>query len=146
MNSNRIFWLIFSAAALLIIRGYMGAELYLCLSKKARKAYKKEVSFVNRWFFWSAPQKVKDKYSKYEKQTVQYPDIMIFYRFLNAVLHLMFVAQLLAVAAFTLGWLTEAVLNVVCQIYLLMCALSLVLLAIISFTTNRRYHRSRYKH
>jgi len=146
MDSNWIFWLIFSAVALLIIRGYMGLELYQCLPKKSRKAYKKEVSFIDRWFFWSAPQKVQDKYSKYEKRTIQYPDIMAFYRFLNAMLHLMFAAELIVAAAVALDWLTKSVFNAVCQVYLLMCALSLVLLAIIDLTTNRRYHHSRYKY
>lgn len=145
MNSNWVFWLIFSAAALLIIWGIMGSELYLCMSKKARKAYKKEVSFIERWFFWSAPQKVKDKDSKYEKQIIRYPDIIAFYRFLNAVLHLMFAVELMVVAAVTLGWLKELIWNAVCQIYLLMCVLILVLLAITNFITNKRYHRSRYK-
>ena len=146
MGSNWLFWLIFSAVALLIIRGIMGAELYLCLSKNARKVYKKEVSLINRWFLWSAPQKVKDKYSKYEKQTVQYPVIMAFYRFLNGVLHLLLAVELMAAVAFALDWLTKSVFNAVCQVYLLMCALSLVLLAIIDLTTNRRYHHSRYKY
>ena len=146
MNSNQIFWLIFSAAALLIIRGYMGAELYLCLSKKARKAYKKEVSFIDWWFFRSAPQRVQDKYSKHEKKTIQYPEIMAFYRVLNALLHLMFAVELMVAAAFALDWLTGTVYNAVCQLYLCTCALILVLIAIINFTTNRRYYRSRYKH
>ena len=88
---------------------------------------------------------MKDKYSKYEKQTVQYPVIMAFYRFLNGVLHLLLAVELMAAVAFALDWLTKSVFNAVCQVYLLTCVLSLVLLAIMEFTINRKYHRLRYK-
>lgn len=66
---NNIF-LLFSIAALLALRGFMGAGVRSFLTKNERKKYHASTSRIDRWFFWSAPNLIRNRYSKSEKRKI----------------------------------------------------------------------------
>ena len=130
---------------LLIIRGHMGITLHLALSKKERKTYRFQLSLLDRWFFWSAPQIIKDKYSKRERKTIRYSAIFGTYRVILIVLN----TELIAVIV--LGFLSNAseyfksIFSCCCGLFIISAMLSFVVMAAIEVSSNPRYHKKRYK-
>ena len=129
---------------LLIVRGYMGLIVRLTLSKKERKKYKEETSFVNRWFFWSAHRFVKDRYSKPEKKVIKYSSVVCIYRVLNAILHILLISTIVVVICNYYEILSDHIVNYACWCYIIFLLSTLVLLAIVELASNQRYHKQRY--
>ena len=80
MDSNAVMLFGFFLITFLIIRGWMELSLLLPMSKKERKNYRASLSLLDRWFFLSAPNVIKDKKNKYEKRTIRYKTIATIYR------------------------------------------------------------------
>ena len=72
MESNQMILAAFSVGLLLVLRGYMSLGMREFQTKKEWKRYKEEVPAVERWFFWTAPRTIGDKYSKAEKKKIRY--------------------------------------------------------------------------
>lgn len=146
MGNNLIILAIFSIGILLVLRGYMSMGIRICLAKKDRKLYTANVSVIDRWFFWTAPKIVKDKYAKSEKKRIPYSSMVKAYRAVNLVMHIALTAESVSIFCYAFGFVPELFLNWVCAAYFVASFLSFVLLTVIDLTINSRYHRSRYGH
>ena len=88
MGENAIMLSFAFLCMLIILRAYMGLTVRIVLSKKERRKYQADYSWLNRWFFCSVHKIIKDKYSKYEKRTIRYTSIMKVYKAITIVLHI----------------------------------------------------------
>lgn len=144
MENNLIILVIFSIGILLILRGYMSAGIRACQTKKNWKLYVANVSIVDRWFFWTAPKIMKDKYSKSEKKIIRYSSIAKAYQAINLAIHMALAIELVFISCYALGLVEEYLFNRVCIAYFVVAFLLFAILAIIELKTNSKYHRSRY--
>ena len=144
MSANSYILLVFSFIALLIIRGYIGAVFRLCLSKKERKTYIRENSFIKRWFLLNTTL-VKDKYSKREKRIIKHTTIIQTYRTFNIIIHILFLLLLVFTMLYASKRINAEIINHMYIVYFCVCLLVIILFAIVDLLTNRNYHRSRYK-
>lgn len=144
MGNNLVSLAVFSIGTLLILRGYMSVGIRVCQTKKDRKLYIANTSIVDRWFFWTAPKIIKDKYSKFEKKMIRYSSIAKVYRAANLAIHITLAIELVLILCYALGFAEEYLLDWSCIAYFATAFLLFVLLAVIEFKTNSRYHRSRY--
>jgi len=137
-------FLLFSIAALLALRGFMGAGVRSFLTKNERKKYHASTSSIDRWFFWSAPNLIRNRYSKSEKRRISYASTMKAFRAINLAAHIGLTAVLFFIVCYLAGYVGERVLNTVCIAYAIIILLTFVMLAVIEFWMNRRYHLARY--
>lgn len=144
MESNLIILVIFSIGILLILRGYMSAGIRACQTKKNWKLYVANVSIVDRWFFWTAPKIMKDKYSKSEKKIIRYSSIAKAYQAINLAIHMALAIELVFISCYALRLVEEYLFNRVCIAYFVVAFLLFAILAMIELMTNSKYHRSRY--
>lgn len=144
MENNLIILTAFSIGILLILRGYMSVGIRTYQTKKDWKLYVANVPVIDRWFFWTAPKIMKDKYSKSEKKIIHYSSIVKAYQVINIVIHIALTIELVFVSCYALGLVEEYLFNRVCIAYFVVAFLLFVILAIIELKTNSRYHRSRY--
>ncbi len=144
MENNLIILVMFSIGILLILRGYMSVGSRACQTKKNWKLYVANVSIVDRWFFWTAPKIMKDKYSKSEKKIIRYSSIAKAYQAINLAIHMALAIELVFAFCYALDFVGEYFFNRVCIAYFATAFLLFVILAIIELKTNGRYHRSRY--
>lgn len=145
MGNNLIILAVFSIGTLLILRGYMSIGIRVCQTKKNWKLYIANVSMLDRWFFWTAPKIIKDKYSKFEKKMIRYSSIAKVYRAINLAIHIALTIEFVFIFCYALGFAEEYLLDRICIAYFVTAFLLFVLLAVIAFKTNSRYHRSRYR-
>ena len=144
MENNLIILVIFSIGILLILRGYMSAGIRACQTKKNWKLYVANVSIVDRWFFWTAPKIMKDKYSKSEKKIIRYSSIAKAYQAINLAIHMALAIELVFISCYALRLVEEYLFNRVCIAYFVVAFLLFAILAMIELMTNSKYHRSRY--
>ncbi len=144
MESNQMILTAFSVGLLLVLRGYMSLGMREFQTKKEWKRYKEEVPAIDRWFFWTAPRTIGDKYSKAEKKMIRYSAAARVYRAVNFVLHIALLVELTVICCNALGFAGEAFLNGTCMLYFCMVFLAFVCLAVMEYAMNSRYHRSRY--
>ena len=144
MENNLIILVIFSIGILLILRGYMSAGIRACQTKKDWKLYVANVPVIDRWFFWTAPKIMKDKYSKSEKKIIRYSAIAKAYQVINLAIHIALTIELVFISCYALGLVEEYLFNRVCIAYFVVAFLFFAILAIIELKTNSKYHRSRY--
>ena len=137
--------LLFSIAALLALRGFMGAGVRSFLTKNERKKYHANTSGIDRWFFWSVPNLISDRYSKSEKRRISYASTLKAYQVINLAAHIGLTVVLLFIVCYFAGYVGAQVLNTVCIAYTIMILLMFVVLAVIEFWMNRRYHLARYR-
>ena len=145
MNGQYLLLLLSSVVTLFVIRGFMSLALWECLSKKKRKNYHKELSFVNRWFFISAPGVVRNIYDKTERRVINYTGLFKVYRTINYIIHISLLIETVFVSVYYAGLISEKIVGKMCLIYFAICLISFVILATIELFIHRRYHRSRYK-
>lgn len=145
MENNKVFLLVFFLIILLVVRGYMGLTIRLSLSKKERKNYQTNTSILNRWFFVSAHHFVKNKFNKYEKKVIPYPSILKLYRGIMVLLHSELAVVLIFSVLSSMLEVFSVVYNYICWTYTGSLLVSFILLTIIEFKSNRRYHRNRYR-
>lgn len=138
-------FLLFSIAALLALRGFMGAGVRSFLTKNERKKYHASTSRIDRWFFWSAPNLIRNRYSKSEKRKISYSSTLKAYRAINLAAHIGLTAVLFFTVCYFAGYVGERVLNTVCIAYAIIILLMFAVLAVIEFGTNQRYHLARYR-
>ena len=145
MKDNIIVTCLVFLCGLIILRAYMALTTYLAFSKKERKKYQADCTLVDRWFFLSAHKIMKNKYSKYEKRTIPYASITKVYRTITITLHAEFALTLLFAALyFVFDSMYEAY-TFFCTLYLISIILSIVVLVILEYICNRRYHINRYR-
>lgn len=145
MKSNQMILAAFSVGLLLVLRGYMSLGIREFQTKKKWKRYKEEVPAIDRWFFWTAPRAIGDRYSKAEKKVIRYSAAARVYRAVNFVLHIVLLVELTVIFCNALGFAGEAFLNGTCMLYFCMVFLTFVCLAVMEYAMNSRYHRSRYR-
>lgn len=138
-------FLLFSIAALLALRGFMGAGVRSFLTKNERKKYHASTSRIDRWFFWSAPNLIRNRYSKSEKRKIPCSSTLKAYRAINLAAHIGLTAVLFFIVCYFAGYVGERVLNIVCIAYAIAILLMFVVLAVIEFGMNQRYHLARYR-
>ena len=138
-------FLLFSIAALLALRGFMGTGVRSFLTKNERKKYHANTSGIDRWFFWSVPNLISDRYSKSEKRRISYASTLKAYRVINLAAHIGLTAVLFFIVCYFAGYVGARVLNIVCIAYTIAILLMFVVLAAIEFGMNRRYHLARYR-
>lgn len=138
-------FLLFSIAALLALRGFMGTGVRSFLTKNERKKYHANTSGIDRWFFWSVPNLISDRYSKSEKRRISYASTLKAYRVINLAAHIGLTVVLLFIVCYFAGYVGARVLNTVCIADAIMILLMFVVLAVIEFWMNRRYHLTRYR-
>ena len=138
-------FLLFSIAALLALRGFMGTGVRSFLTKNERKKYHANTSGIDRWFFWSVPNLISDRYSKSEKRRISYASTLKAYRVINLAAHIGLTAVLFFIVCNFAGYVGARVLNIVCIAYTIAILLMFVVLAAIEFGMNRRYHLARYR-
>lgn len=138
-------FLLFSIAALLALRGFMGTGVRSFLTKNERKKYHANTSGIDRWFFWSVPNLISDRYSKSEKRRISYASTLKAYRVINLAAHIGLTVVLLFIVCYFAGYVGARVLNTVCIAYTIAILLMFVVLAAIEFGMNRRYHLARYR-
>ena len=141
---NNIF-LLFSIAALMALRGFMGTGVRSFLTKNERKKYHANTSGIDRWFFWSVPNLISDRYSKSEKRRISYASTLKAYRVINLAAHIGLTVVLLFIVCYFAGYVGARVLNTVCIAYTIAILLMFAVLAAIEFGMNRRYHLARYR-
>ena len=146
METNSIINIVlFFLVSLLVIRIYMGLAVKLVFSKKELKNYQTNLSLVNRWFFWSTHQFIKDKYSKSEKKVIQHSQNVKAYKAIIVVLHVEFgLVLILSIVGALLNNL-EKIFNYSCWVYIISLFLSFVVVSLIEIISNTRYHRNRYR-
>ena len=144
MGNNLTILAIFSIGTMLVLRGYMSTGIRVCQTKNERKGYAANASIVDRWFFWTAPKIVKDRYSKFEKKMIHYSSMVKVYRAINLVIHIALAVELIFIMCYALGFGQEHFIDRICIAYFAISFLSFVLLAVVEFKMNSRYHRSRY--
>ncbi|MBQ3147556.1 MAG: hypothetical protein IJB91_07515 [Oscillospiraceae bacterium] len=145
MMRNAGWLLLFSLVILLVVRGLMSIFVQLSMSKKERKQYRTSAGIIDRWFLWSIPHYVKDRYSRYEKRVIHYTMIVPICRMISITLTVLFLTELVAILLNQLGFLALKYAEIVCIVYFVVGFVSFCIVAAIEFFTNRRYHRSRYK-
>lgn len=138
-------FLLFSIAALLALRGFMGTGVRSFLTKNERKKYHANTSGIDRWFFWSVPNLISDGYSKSEKRRISYASTLKAYRVINLAAHIGLTVVLLFIVCYFAGYVGARVLNTVCIADAIMILLMFVVLAVIEFWMNRRYHLTLYR-
>lgn len=138
-------FLLFSIAALLALRGFMGTGVRSFLTKNERKKYHANTSGIDRWFFWSVPNLISDRYSKSEKRRISYASTLKAYRVINLAAHIGLTVVLLFIVCYFAGYVGARVLNTVCIAYTIAILLMFAVLAAIEFGMNRRYHLARYR-
>ena len=138
-------FLLFSIAALLALRGFMGTGVRSFLTKNERKKYHANTSGIDRWFFWSVPNLISDRYSKSEKRRISYASTLKAYRVINLAAHIGLTVVLLFIVCYLAGYVGARVLNTVCIAYTIAILLMFAVLAAIEFGMNRRYHLARYR-
>lgn len=145
MNSEICVLVLVSLLILLAIRGYMALTVRLSLTKKMRKHYKSEYCLIDRWFFISIPYLVKSKYSKSEKRTIDYPLIMLIYRYLNIINHLLFFAEFILLVLLFLKLMDSFYLYLLIKFFFIVYLVEFLALALVEFLENKKYHLNRYK-
>lgn len=135
----------FATLLLLILRGLMGIDIRLCLTKKERKDYIKNIGALDRWFFWSAPEILKDKYSRSEKKVIHHKQIAGIYKMVNVAIHLLLAFSLLCTLLYAVTIISIICLNCVYILYFTFGTIALLVIFAIELSTNRRYHCGRYK-
>ena len=145
MDSNALMLCGFFLITFLIIRGWMELSLLLPMSKKERKNYRASLSLLDRWFFLSAPNVIKDKKNKYEKRTIRYKTIATIYRCMIIIL----VCEMLVLITLGMLCFVSEIFAVLyswsCWIYIISAMLSFLVLTCVEFYTNIRYHKKRYR-
>ena len=139
-----LYLLFFATFCGLTLVVFLRLSVRVLLSKKRYKNYKQNVSFLNRWFLWSAPQMVKDKFSKSERRVIHYTAVVKFYRFLDIFIHIAYVAVLVVLGAEWLGICPDILLNSVLFCYFVIVWMMFFALWILEFVINGKEHRSRY--
>ena len=145
MHYRRFIIILVFFIALLVLRSYMWLTIHLTLSKKTRKMYISSLPFIDRWFFWSAPLYIKDKFDKYEKRIIRYTLIVKIYRVLNLYIHVLFVILLLVGILCKLHILPNKTFDYFSFIYIFSIFILLLLVGIIEFSSNKRFHKNRYR-
>lgn len=138
-------FLLFSIAALLALRGFMGTGVRSFLTKNERKKYHANTSGIDRWFFCSVPNLIRNRYSKSEKRRISYASTLKAYRVINLAAHIGLTVVLFFIVCYFAGYVGARVLNIVCIAYAIAILLMFVVLAVIEFGMNRRYHLARYR-
>ena len=138
-------FILFMSISLLVIRLLLALETWYAMTKGERKKYKKSCSFLNRWFFFSAPDFVSGKYIKSEGKRINYPRIAMQNRFIAISLHVLY---LLTLPAAILLWNSanesiEPLLSGICFFYATFALAVFGFLAVRESITYSKYHCSR---
>ena len=136
-------FLLFAAISAFALKGWMALFVRCAMSKSERKRYRQGCSALNRWFFISTHNFLKDKYSKSEGKVIRYSHIARGFRVINILLHAAFAIT----AAAMLIHLPDAddhVFKVIVLAYLAFWGCAVFTLGVIETVTHWKYHRSRY--
>lgn len=142
---NLVTVVIFSIGVQLVLHNYMSISIRLCLSKNEWRCYIRNTGFLDRWFFWSAPQIIRNKYSKRERKMIRYSSMAKAYRMLNIAIHFLGGIELVIVLSYHFEAIHKAIFEWWSIMYFIICFLLFVILSIIELIVNHQYHRSRHR-
>lgn len=137
--------LLISFLLLAFIRLIMSLSVLLALSKKAWKNYKLTVKGLDRWFMWSAPKLVKEKYSRYEIRRINYPAVISTYRALNVLLHICFILLVITYILVFSSLLDHVIIRPAFIMYLIVVGVCFFAVCVAELYVNWRFHKSRYR-
>ena len=135
--------LLIALVLLICLRWLMSISVMLALSKKAWVNYKSTIKGFDRWFLWSVPSIVREKYSKYEKRRINYPVVVSMYRSINLFMHCCFLI-LAMVYVIDLFIIDFSMVQPVFMAYLVAAGICFLLYCASSLYVNWRFHKSRY--
>lgn len=133
---------------LFCLRGSLSLEIWCSMTKGERKKYKKSCSFLNRWFFLSAPDYVRDKYVKSEKKYIRYSQHARQNRFICIVLHVVYAIAVIAAVLLSTepGGHMALLFESICIGYWGFTLATYLFVAVREYITFSKYHRSRCHH
>lgn len=141
---NRTILLVLAAVCVALYRVFVSLNIrYAAMPKKEYASYCKNHSVITRWFFVSASQYCKDKYSRGERRIIHHQTHVQLYSISVILLH---ISLLCLTCAFIL-WVTGVFSKKVCDIvfvshfsFFLFCVFVLYW---IEGTRNKEYHKKR---
>ena len=110
--SNCVSLWIFAVLCLVGIRMMIYLYCYSVMNKRKRKEYKKEKSFLKRWFFIDASNYVKNIHSKYEGKTIACKSTIVVLSVLNWVMHILFVLNTILFFGVLVDWTNDSVFKI----------------------------------
>ena len=143
MQQSVLPFLLFAAFSVFALRGWMALFVRSAMSKSERKRYRQDCSALNRWFFISTHDFLKDKYSKSEGKVIRYSRIAREFRVINILLHAAFAITAVAMPLH-LSDADDRALKVISLVYLALWGCAVFTLGVIEAVTHWKYHRSRY--
>lgn len=136
-------FLLFAAISAFALRGWMALFVRCAMSKSERKRYRQDCSALNRWFFISTHNFLKDKYSKSEGKVIRYSCIAREFRVITIFLHAAFAITAAAMLVH-LSDINDHALKVICLAYLAFWGCAVITLGVTETVIHWKYHRSRY--
>lgn len=127
-----------SLLLLLAARFLFGMTLSHHQSRKAQKRYRADVPFWKRWFLLSAPDYVRDKYSKLEKKIIKSQATIRALRAMNILLHILLAAEALVILVNS-AWASAAF-----TVYFVVWGACVVLEGIIEWQNRPNFERMRH--
>ncbi len=143
MQQSVLPFLLFAALSVFALRGWMALFVRSAMSKNERKRYRQDCSALDRWFFISTHDFLKDKYSKSEGKVIRYSRIAREFRVINILLHAAFAITAVAMLLH-LSDADDRALKVISLAYLALWGCAVFTLGVIEVVTHWKYHRSRY--
>ena len=137
---------ILCVVGLLTVKMLITIDIRLMFNKKVQyKRFKKEVSFVKRWFLISIDKTVNDKYSKQEKKIIKRKKIVKHYFYMNIIIHLIMLvnALFLILAVNDFVSIAQAVCVTVASLFVIL--ILLVWFAIIDEYAHHKQNKARRK-
>ena len=136
-------FLLFAAFSVFALRGWMALFVRSAMSKSERKRYRQDCSALNRCFFISTRDFLKDKYSKSEGKIIRYSRIARGFCVINILLHAAFAITAAAMLLHSSD-ADDCALKVIFLAYLALWGCAVFTLGVIETVTRWKYHRSRY--
>ena len=127
-----------------VCRFIMLGFIKLKFTKKEKKKYK-SLNVFDRWFFWSMPLIINDKYSKYEKKIIQYSSNVVTYRFINLCMHISLIMPMVLIIFFRMGIVQDYFVDFMCGCLGWCQIATIIIVAIIEDFTFPRARKKRYK-
>ena len=129
---------------MLAVRFIFGMTFASYQSRKASRRYRADISFWNRWFFLSAPDYVRDKYSKLERKVIKARALIRTLRVMNFILHGLLVPVNAILLLHHFGAVQGAWGDWVFWGYVILCGGCLFLLGMIEWAYHPNFERMRH--
>ena len=137
----------FSLCIVSIYRFVFSAYMRYAHKKKAYVAIQNKADFWDKWFLVSATNKLKDRYSRAEKRKISYSRHARFLRLTNIVHHCLLALEVLIwlVFLFSRNLKIRVIAGNISVLLYCVIGVSFFVLALITGSENKEYHKKRIK-